>query len=134
MIYVDSSIIIRLIEGVDNVRTPIENRLRQLPESDRILLTSRLSCLECRCKPLREKQIILLDLYRAFFASTDLILQEVTAEVVERATIIRAEIGFKTPDALHASTAILSEANEFWTTDGNFRKCSALKVELFPSV
>lgn len=134
MIYVDSSIIIRLIEGVDTVRTPIETRLQQLPESDRFLITSRLSCLECRCKPMREKQLVLLDLYRAFFASRELILQEVTAEIVERATVIRAEIGFKTPDALHASTAILSRAGEFWTTDGNFRKCSELKVELFPSV
>jgi hypothetical protein len=72
MIYVDSSIIIRLIEGVDRVRIPIEKRLQQLSELDRVLVTSRLSCLECRCKPLREKQAILLGLYRAFFASREL--------------------------------------------------------------
>jgi predicted nucleic acid-binding protein len=134
MIYVDSSIIIRLIEGVDKVRIPIEKQLQQLSELDRVLVTSRLSCLECRCKPLREKQTVLLDLYRAFFTSRELILQEVTAEIVEKATLIRAEIGFKTPDALHASTAILSGVSDFWTTDVNFRKSSELNVELFPSV
>jgi hypothetical protein len=81
MIYVDSSIIIQLIEGMDTFRTPIENRFWQFSDSDRILMTSRLSCLECRCKPFREKQIKLLDLYRDFFASKELILQEVSAEI-----------------------------------------------------
>ena len=83
---------------------------------------------------MREKQIALLALYDTFFASRELILREVTAEIVEKATVIRAENGFKTPDALHASTAILSRADTFWTTDDNFRKCSDLAVELFPSV
>lgn len=43
MIYLDSGIIIRLIEGVAHVRIPIENRLRAIPYSERILVTSYLS-------------------------------------------------------------------------------------------
>ena len=134
MIYLDSSIIIRLIEGIDAVRTPIASRLQQIPETDRILITSRLSCLECQCKPIREKRGTLLALYREFFASGAITLYELTVDVVERATIVRAETGFKTPDALHASTAILAKADRFWTTDANFRKCSDLPLEIFPSV
>jgi predicted nucleic acid-binding protein len=134
MIYVDSSIVMRLVEGIESVRTPIEERLRQLSESERVLVTSRLACLECRRKPLREKQAALLDLYRGFFSSKELTVCEITAAVVDRATIIRAETNFKTPDAIHAWTAILAGAVEFWTTDADFQRCSDLTLRLFTAV
>ena len=54
MIYLDASIIIRLIEGEDRVRVPIENRLKEIPDQECVAVTSRLSLLECRCKPVRE--------------------------------------------------------------------------------
>jgi hypothetical protein len=55
MIYADSGIIMRWVEGAEQVRGPIEARWRQLPPADRMFVTSRIARLECRCKPLRNR-------------------------------------------------------------------------------
>ena len=131
MIYLDSGIIIRLIEGVDRVRIPIEERLRTVPSAERVLATSRLSKLECRCKPLREGKAEQLRLYDAFFAQRKVRLKEIDAAVVEEATTIRATVGLKAPDAIHAATAMLAGVAEFWTTDKRFSTCPGLNVVVF---
>ena len=131
MIYADTGIIIRLIEGTDRVRDPIKHRLREMPEEDRLIATSRLSRLECRCKPLREKQEGLLRLYDAFFRAKEVVVVEIEGPVIEKATVLRADVGLKTPDAIHAATAILCGASAFWTTDQGFARCPELNVEVF---
>ena len=134
MIYADSGVIMRWVEGVGQVRDPIELRWRQLPAADRIFVTSRIARLECRCKPLRDYRSDLLHLYEIFFASKEVDIREVDAGVVEKATELRAAIGLKTPDAIHAATAMLASAAAFWTTDSRLAKCPGLTVEVFKAV
>ncbi len=126
MIYVDSGIVIRLIEGADRVRIPIESRLRAIPIAERFMATSRLSMMECRCKPLRENHSKILNLYDAFFVQRKLRLREIDAAVVDEATRVRAAVGLKVPDAIHAATAMLAGVAEFWTTDQDFFEMSRI--------
>ena len=107
MIYADSGIIMRWVEGVSPVRDQVESRWRQLPPAERMFVTSRMACLECRCKPLRERQDDLLRLYEIFFVGKEVTVREIDAAVVEKATELRADFGLKTPDAIHAATAAL---------------------------
>ena len=134
MIYVDSGIIMRLLEGLPSVREPIESHMLKLSLEERLLLTSRLACLECRCKPLREKNVQLLALYDSFFRAPEIHLGEIDQSVIESATELRANHRWKTPDAIHASTALLHQAAEFWTTDEYFRQWDKLPVRIFPAV
>ncbi len=53
VIYIDSNVVIRLIEGDTAARAPIEARLLPHRGAGQFLLTSRLTRLECRVKPLR---------------------------------------------------------------------------------
>jgi uncharacterized protein len=134
MIYADSGILIRLIEGTDKLRLPIESRLGGIRSSGKILITSRLSRLECRCKPMKEGLDFVLHLYDGFFDTQEVLLKEIDATVIEKATEIRAVFGLKASDAVHAATSILARASEFWTTDRDFLRCPELKVELFDAV
>jgi uncharacterized protein len=134
MIYADAGIIIRLIEGTPTVRTPIAARLEQIRHGGPLMTTSLLSRLECRCKPLRDKKEATLRLYDLFFVSPEVTLVGISEAVVEKATQLRASFGFKTPDAIHAATAIVAGASEFWTADREFLRCAELKVELFDAV
>jgi predicted nucleic acid-binding protein len=134
MIYADSSIIMRWVDGTTQVREPIDFRWKQILPSDRIFVTSRIARLECLCKPLREGRNDLLHLYETFFAGKEVIIREINAAVVEKATELRASFGLKTPDAIHAATAMLAGVKSFWTTDSHFSKCPGLNVEMFGAV
>lgn len=134
MIYADSSIIMRWVEGISQLRAPIETYWRQLSPADRVFVTSRISLLECRCKPLRNRQERLLRQYEIFFSGQEVDLREIDAAVVEKATEFRASFGLKTPDAIHAATATLVGVKSFWTTDTDFSKCPGLAVEVFKAV
>ena len=134
MIYADSGILIRLIEGTDRLRLPIESRLRNIRSHDKTLITSRLSRLECRCKPMKEGNEFVLRLYDGFFNTQEVLLKEIDAAVIERATELRAAFGLKASDAIHAATAILAGVSELWTADQDFLRCRELKVELFDAV
>ncbi len=93
-------------------------------------MTSRLSRLECRTKPLRAGDTGLLADYERFFTARRLLIAELSAAVVERATELRARYGFKTPDALHLATALIQRAGTFLTGDAALARCTELTVEV----
>jgi predicted nucleic acid-binding protein len=130
MIYADSNILIRLIEGITAVRAPLEARLSPLRGTGRFLATSRLSRLECRCKPLRASDTALLALYESLFLGPEMQLLDITDDVVEKATELRAPLNVKTPDAIHLASAILAKTTAFLTGDKTLARCKELTVEI----
>ena len=93
------------------------------------LLTSRLTRLECRSKPLRAGDIATLAQFDLFFAGVEIVLAELSPAVVERATEFRARYGLNTPDALHYATAAEAGAMAFLTGDKTLARCSEVPVE-----
>ena len=128
-LYLDACCFIYLIEGTPAWRSAVEDRLRRLSPADG-LVTSRLSRLECRSKPLRDKNEPLVTLYDAAFEPTRIQLRGVTDEIIERATELRAAHGFRTPDAIHLATAISIGASAFLTGDAALRRCTEISVEV----
>ncbi len=130
-LYLDSCCIIYAIEGVPQFREPVLERIAKVEASaDGVLLTSRLSRLECRVKPLKDGNADLLSIYDSFFDRRPLVLAEILSGVIERATALRVAHGFKTPDAIHLATAIEEQADIFLTGDAALSRCKDLRVEV----
>ena len=130
MIYADANVFIRLVEGDALARAPLEARLLPYRGAGRFLLTSQLTRLECRVKPLRAKDVALLALYDAVFAGIEVELLDLSAAVVEKATELRAALNLKTPDALHLASGILAGATAFLTGDRTLARCTEIPVEV----
>jgi len=131
ILYLDSNAIIYALETPGAARNAvIEQVVLACLTPGGLVITSRLARLECRVKPLREKNASLLSRYDSFFVHSDLLLAEVTSEVLESATSLRADHGFRTADAIHLATALNAKATVFLTGDAALARCPGIHVEL----
>lgn len=121
---------IRLVEGDAAARAPLEARLAASLGVAGSLVTSWLTRLECRSKPLQLGDQVVLARYDVFFAGTELVLVQLSTAVIERATELRAKYNLKTPDALHYATAVEAGATVFLTWDFDLARCVEVPVEL----
>ena len=129
-LYLDANAIIYTIEGIPDFRRAALAWLERAEVAGGAVITSRLSRLECRVKPLREGNTELLDRFESFFARRLLDLVEVSAQVIEHATELRATHNFKARDAIHLASALRSKADVFLTGDQALRRCPGLQVEV----
>lgn len=91
-------------------------------------MTSRISRLERRSKPTRDRDAALLARYDAAFAKARVV--EITAAIIEGATELRARYGFRSPDAIHLATAIDGGADVFITGDASLARCTEITVDV----
>jgi len=131
-LYLDSSAIIYALEGPPDLREAALSWIRRAREAPGgSLITSRLSRVECRSKPIALDNRALVSIYDRFFQICT--LGGVSDEVVERATDLRARLRLRTPDAIHLATAIKHEADCCLTGDRGMARCNDLKVVVLGS-
>lgn len=116
-VYLDSCVVIYLIEGPEGLSRAILSALRP-SEGDRpTACVSDLTRLEGRVGPIRKGDRELLLQFDQFFMSRDVQTLPLDTSAFDLATKLRASHGTKTPDALHLATAMIGGCNEFWTND-----------------
>ena len=130
--YLDACCFIYLVEGEPAWQQSVKDTLEAFGPSA-VFVTSELSRLECRTKPMRDNNPALLARYDALFAATRMEIVPLSTAVVDRATELRAKYGFKSPDALHLAAAIESGASVFVTGDDKLERCGELKMEILQS-
>jgi predicted nucleic acid-binding protein len=132
MTYLDASAIIRLVDGDQPARQRIEELMRQHPNP---VVTSVISMIECRSKPMRDGDLARVALYDSFFAAADVTTMPLDSATADHATRLRAQYNLKTPDAIHMATAVQHNASLLITTDHDFVRCRGLPgltIELVP--
>jgi predicted nucleic acid-binding protein len=130
-VYLDACAIIYAIEGLPKFRNVVLAQIAAVrTDPNGIILTSRLSRLECRVKPVKDQNLGLLGAYDGFFTRTSINLVEITGSVIERATELRASHGFKTPDAIHLASALENGADLFLTGDAGLSRCPGMRIEI----
>lgn len=129
-LYLDANVIIFGHEADEPLKQLVLNLLLDWCQRGGKVTTSILSRLECRVIPLRTRNAGLLADYADFFSSEALEVVEISRPIIELATELRAQYGFKSPDAIHLASAVDAGAQKFLTADVALRKCTEIVVEV----
>jgi predicted nucleic acid-binding protein len=114
LIYIDTSIVIYSVE-THEVYWPL---LKPLWENARAgalsLVSSDLTVLECLVRPLKSRDQMILTAYEELFESADWRLLPLMRPIMREAAQLRADIpALRTPDAIHAATALFTGCTAF---------------------
>ena len=127
-IYLDAAAFIYSVERIEPYRTLLDPVWRQARSGQFTVVSSELVVLETLVKPLRDGNRVLEGLFRSLLDSNEVRLVSATLSLWEQAAAIRAATRLKTPDSLHAASAIHAECNLFITNDTDFRRVPDLPV------
>ena len=94
------------------------------------IVSSELTLLETLTKPLQINDTTLENIFRALLNANEVRLIPTTTAIWEKATRFRAKTGLKTPDAIHAATALVANCTLFITNDVVFRRVSNFPVTI----
>lgn len=128
--YLDSNIVIYLVEQTPKWFTKVSSRLAELQSAGEKFAASDLTRLECLVGPHTLGDTKLQDDFQKFFSASGVSVIGFSPAVFDRATGLRATWGFKTPDALHLSVAIENHCDRFLTNDFRLSRCPGILVEI----
>ena len=130
-VYLDTNSFIYSVERIEPYYSLLSPLWSAASSGQFEIVSSELVLLETLVKPFRAQDGLLADLYRNLYRSREVRLIPATALLWEQAAELRARIvGLKTPDALHAATALDCGSKVFLTNDNKFRQIPNLQVEL----
>lgn len=133
-VYLDANPIIYAVEQIAPYAALLSPLWTAARNGQVSLVTSELSWMETRVKPLRDGDTVLDTLFRDFLTARELQLLPVTRGVWEEAARLRAALNLKTPDALHAAGALEAGCAMFLTNDPAFGRVPGLPVSLLNAV
>lgn len=131
-IYLDSNIVIYLIERPPDFGPRPVARMTELRSAGGGIVVSDLTRLECRHHPLGAGDHVTLRQFDAFFDQSAVRVAPLTTAICDRATEIRAHHRIKTPDALHLAAALEMGCDTFLTNDHRLATFDRIAVEVLP--
>lgn len=97
--------------------------------------TSVLTLMEILVQPIKKKATKVIREYENILCnSTTVDIYDVTIEIAKKAAKIRADYGYKTPDAIQLSTAILTNSDFFLTNDKHLKSCKEIKIVILSEI
>ena len=127
-IYLDASSIIYSVERNEPYFTLLAPAWQQAAAGQFVVVCSELVIAETLVRPIREGNADLAAAIRDVFSAPEVELIPTTRQLWEDTARLRAETGLKTPDALHAATALRSGCTLFITNDTDFRRVHGLPI------
>ena len=134
IVYVDTAIIIYSMERFSDYFPLLEPMWRQLQTSEIQVITSELTLLETLVMPLRNGNTDLIDRYEGILLSSEISLIPISQTVLKQAASLRSTTNLKTPDAIHAATALNLNCTIFLTNDAGLRNIPALSVVVLKDI
>lgn len=84
--------------------------------------------------PIRDSNTALINTYEQLLLSQTIRLIPIDQTVLKEAARLRATTNLKTPDAIHAATALNNGCTLFLTNDSQFRNVAGLPVVILREV
>lgn len=134
-LYADANTIIYRVEAIQpylDAAMPLWNALDAQTHN---VVTSELSVLEVLVKPIQTHNVMLQKLFLGvLYATPSFTAIPITQCILTEAARLRATTGLKSPDAIHAATALSMGCILFVTNDPIFRRVPDLPVALLSEV
>ncbi|MFN6460407.1 MAG: type II toxin-antitoxin system VapC family toxin [Nostoc sp. DedVER02] len=133
-IYIDTSVAIYTIEGNPDYYSLLQPLWSKFYAGEIQIISSELILMEVLVVPLRNGNNSLVADYEELLLSSQVQLIPISQSILRQSANLRATSNLKTPDAIHAATALSVNSNQFITNDKGFRNVSGLPVVILSEV
>ena len=97
--------------------------------------TSVLTLMEILVLPIKRKANKIIKEYENILCNSATVdIYDINIEIAKKAAKIRADYGFKTPDAIQLSTAILTNSDFFLTNDKRLKSFKEIKIVILSEI
>ncbi len=128
-VYFDTNVFIYLVEGFAELRQALFEIRDSILYREAEIVTSELTICEALVAPFRSNNTALISGYRRFIEESGAFeLRPTNRETYVRASLYRAQMGFKTPDAIHIATAVEAGCAVFVTNDKPLKAPQGLRI------
>lgn len=134
IIYIDTSVVIYTVEGNPDYYSLLQPLWLKFQTGELEIISSELILMETLVVPLRNANNALIANYEQLLLSSEMRLLPISQTILRQAATLRATTNLKTPDAVHAATALSINCTQFITNDKGFRNVSGLPVVVLSEV
>lgn len=134
LVYVDTSTVIYSVEKFPEYLPLLAPIWLRLQAGEIEIISSELILMETLVLPLRNSDSMLINAYEQLLSSSEIRLIPISQSILRQAANLRATTSLKTPDAIHAATALSISCNQFLTNDKGFRSITDLPVVILSEV
>lgn len=133
-IYIDTAVVIYSVEWNPDYYSLLQPLWLKYQTGEIELISSELILMEALVLPLRNADTFMLDAYEQLLLSGEMQLIPISQSILRQAANHRATTRLKTPDAIHAATALSASCNQFLTNDKGFRNIPGLPTVILSEV
>lgn len=134
-VYIDTVTVIYTVEQTPAYGVLLNPLWHSLQAGNLEVFTSELTLMETLVVPIRNSDTFLIDAYEQLLLSPQMHLIPINQTVLKEAARLRATTpSLRTPDAIHAATAITSGCTQFLTNDRQLRTVANLPVVVLDEV
>ncbi|MDJ0634663.1 MAG: PIN domain-containing protein [Xenococcaceae cyanobacterium MO_188.B29] len=133
-VYVDTAVLIYTLEGNKDYFDLLKPLWTKFQAREIELISSELILMEVLVLPLRNNDRSLVSDYEQLLLNSAMQLIPINQSILRQAANLRAKTSLKTPDAIHATTAMTISCDLFITNDNGFRNLSNLSVVILSEV
>lgn len=134
IVYADTSIFIYTVEENLDYYSLLQPLWSLFQAGEVEIISSELTLMETLVAPLRDAKADLVNTYEQLLLSSSIQLISISQRILRQAAQLRAITSLKTPDAIHAATALSQNCSVFLTNDRGFRDVLDLPIIILKDV